>query len=591
MMKFAAFIIGCIWLFLPACKNQATGHQPPNVIIVMSDDQGNNLGCLGNPWLKTPHIDQLSKESVHLTNFHHDMLCTPSRSALMTGRYPIRTGAWRTSRGRSMMRAEEVTIAEVFRENGYATGQFGKWHLGDTWPFRPQDQGFDEVVGLLCGGIGQIADYWGNSYFDDTYYHNGVPEKYEGYCTDVFFNEAIRYIREKKNAPFMIYLAPNVAQVPNLVDDHYAEPYREMGLESGQAIYYGMMTNLDDNMGRLLQVLEEEGLSDNTILLYTTDDGPQKNGQQFDKGGWSLENGFNAGLRGGKGSSYEGGHRLFSFIKWPAGDVGGGKKMDQFTSIMDVMPTMLELCNIKVPGELDMDGVSFKPGLFGEEIPESDERPLVISKFNNDESDTLTGNFCVMFGDWRYNNVGELYNVKDDLAQRQDLASQYPEMLTKMRTIYAEWLDQTTGTIREPVRFVMGDERAPVISLTTQDNYMAKGNSVFSPREVLNLASKNGPWKVKFVRAGTYRISLSRYPLYTNLPIGVQSAKGKADFDAVLARLSVGGQVVEKKISPMDTYAAFEMKLEVGDADLQTWLVASDGLEIPAYFVDVEYYD
>jgi len=557
----------------------------------MSDDQGNNLGCLGNPWLKTPHIDQLSKESVHLTNFHHDMLCTPSRSALMTGRYPIRTGAWRTSRGRSMMRAEEVTIAEVFRENGYATGQFGKWHLGDTWPFRPQDQGFDEVVGLLCGGIGQIADYWGNSYFDDTYYHNGVPEKYEGYCTDVFFNEAIRFIREKKKAPFMIYLAPNVAHLPNRVDSVYAKPYQEMGLESGQAIYYGMITNLDENMGRLLKVLDEEGLSENTILLYTTDDGPQKNGQQFDEGGWALEKGFNAGQRGGKGSSYEGGHRLFSFVKWPAGDVGGGKKMDQFTSIMDVMPTMLELCNIQAPEELDLDGVSFKAGLFGEEILGSEKRPLVISKFNNDESDTLTGNLCVMFGDWRYNHEGELYNVKDDPAQRQDLADQHPELVAKMKAIYAEWLDHATGTIHEPVRFVMGDERAPVISLTTQDSYMARGNSAFSPRGELNLEAKNGPWKVKFVRGGTYRITLSRYPLYTSLPIGVQSEKGKADFDAIMARLSVGGQVVEKKISPMDTYVAFEMKLEVGDADLQTWLVASDGLEVPAYFVDVEYLD
>lgn len=590
-MKFLTFFVACVWLFLPSCNNQSAGEQPPNLIIVMSDDQGNNLGCLGNPWLKTPHIDQLSEESVHLTNFHHDMLCTPSRSALMTGRYPIRTGAWRTSRGRSMMRTEEVTIAEIFRENGYATGHFGKWHLGDTWPFRPQDQGFDEVVGLLCGGIGQIADYWGNTYFNDTYYHNGEPQKYEGYCTDVFFNETIRFIREQKGKPFMIYLAPNVAHLPNRVDSIYAQSYMEMGLEKGQSVYYGMITNLDENMGRLMQALDEEGLSENTILLYTTDDGPQKNGQQFDQGGWALEKGFNAGQRGGKGSSYEGGHRLFSFVKWPAGGIGGGEKMDFFTSIMDVMPSMLELCDIEVPTDLDLDGVSFKPGLYGKAIHGSNERPLVISKFNNDETDTLTGNLCVMLGDWRYNHDGELYNVKEDPAQRENVADQHPEMVEKMKTIYGEWLDHTTGTIREPVRFILGDVRAPVISLTTQDTYMAKGNSVFSPRGVLNLEQKNGPWKVRFARDGTYRITLSRYPLYTHLPMGIHSEKGNADFDAAMARLSVGEIVDEQEISPNDTLVSFEVEVKSGDADLQTWLIASDGMEIPAYFVDVEYID
>jgi len=389
----------------------------------------------------------------------------------------------------------------------------------------------------------------------------------------------------------MIYLAPNVAHLPNRVDSSYAKPYLEMGLEKGQSIYYGMISNLDENMGRLMQALDVEGLSENTILLFTTDDGPQKNGQQFDQGGWALESGFNAGQRGGKGSSYEGGHRLFSYVKWPAGGIGGGEKMDQFTSIMDVMPTLLELCSIDVPRGLDLDGVSFRPGLYGEEIAGSDERPLVISKFNNDESDTLTGNLCVMFGDWRYNHEGELHNVKEDPAQRDDLAEQYPEVIEQMKAIYAEWLDHATGSIREPVRFILGDARVPVISLTTQDSYMPRGNSVFSPGGVLKLDTKNGPWKVRFVRDGSYRITLSRYPLYTQLPMGIHSGNGKADFDAAMARLSVGERVVEKRVSPEDSHVSFEVSMKAGDADLQTWLIASGGLEIPAYFVDVERLD
>ena len=591
MTRVLFFVALIAILILTSCVGSDSESVPPNVIIIMSDDQGNNLGCLGNPWLKTPHIDQLSAESVRLTNFHHDMLCTPSRAALMTGRYPIRTGAWRTSRGRSNMRTEEVTIAELFKENGYRTGQFGKWHLGDTWPFRPQDQGFEEVVGLLCGGIGQISDYWGNDYFDDTYYNNGIPTRYEGYCTDVFFNEAISFIKDNKDQPFMVYLAPNVAHLPNRVDSIYSQPYQDMGLEKGQSIYYGMITNLDENMGRLLNTLEEEGLDDNTIVLYTTDDGPQKNGQQFDEGGWALENGFNAGQRGGKGSSYEGGHRLFSFVRWPAGGIGGGKVMPQFTSIMDVMPTMADLCGIELPGGLDLDGVSFKPGLYGKDIPRSEERPLVISKFNNDEADTLTGNVCVMQGDWRLVSNKELYNVKDDPAQRVDVADLHPEMVQKMKEVYKEWLDHTTGTIHEPVRFVLGDGHTSVISLTTQDSYMPRGNSVFSPRGVLNLDTKNGPWKVTFSRDGRYRFTLSRYPVYTALPIGKNSLSGEIDFDASLARLVVGDMVVKQPVSQNDTHVIFEMEVKAGDADLQTWLVSADGLQIPSYFVDVEYID
>ncbi|MCK4746996.1 MAG: sulfatase-like hydrolase/transferase, partial [Bacteroidales bacterium] len=331
------------------------------------------------------------------------------------------------------------------------------------------------------------------------------------------------------------------------------------------------------------------GLDDNTIVLYTTDDGPQMNGQQFDEGGWALDNGFNAGQRGGKGSSYEGGHRLFSFVRWPAGGIGGGKMMPQFTSIMDVMPTMVDLCGIELPGGLDLDGVSFKPGLYGEDIPGSEERPLVISKFNNDESDTLTGNLCVMYGDWRFVSNAELYNVKDDPEQRIDVVDQYPEMVQKMKEIYLEWLAHATGGIHDPVRFVLGDERAPKISLTTQDTYMAKGNSVFSPRGVLALYTQNGPWKVHVARDGKYRFILSRYPLYAHLPFGQNSSTGEPDFNATIARLSLGERVLQQNISPADTHVVFELEVKAGDADLQTWLVSSDGLEIPSYFVDAQY--
>jgi arylsulfatase A-like enzyme len=487
-----------------------------------------------------------------------------------------------------MMRTEEVTIAEIFRKNGYRTGQFGKWHLGDTWPFRPQDQGFDEVVGLLCGGIGQISDYWGNDYFDDMYYHNGIPTQYEGYCTDVFFNETMRFIQDSKDEPFMIYLAPNVAHLPNRVEEEYASPYQEMGLEKGQSIYYGMITNFDDNMGRLMKMLEEEGLKENTVVIYTTDDGPQSNGQQFDEGGWPLENGFNAGQRGGKGSSYEGGHRLFSFVRWPDGGLKVGSEIDDLTSVTDILPTVLDLCDIEIPKELDLDGRSFKTGLYGKPLPNNEERSIVISKFNNDEKDTLTGNMCVMYKDWRLNHLGELFNIADDREQRNDIAKDHPEIMELMYEKYSDWLSHTTGDIKVPVRFVLGDKRAPVISLTTQDSYMPKGNSAFSQKHVSELNDKNGPWKVTLAKTGRYKFTLSRYPIYTGLPFNMNVHRDKVNFDAVQAKILVGDKIVQKEIKATDNKVVFELDLKAGDTDLQTWLISSDGMEIPSYFVDVE---
>ena len=207
-----------------------------------------------------------------------------------------------------MMRGDVYTIAEAFRDNGYATGHYGKWHLGDNWPMAPQDQGFNDVVGLRCGGIGQIADYWGNDYFDDTYYRNGKPEKFEGYCTDVFFNETMRFIREKKDEPFFIYLAPNITHLPLKVAEKYSKKHVDNGIDEKLAILYGMIDNLDENMGRLLACLKETGVDENTIILMTTDDGVQGASISRTPDYWNM------GMRGKKGSQEEGGHRVFSYL-------------------------------------------------------------------------------------------------------------------------------------------------------------------------------------------------------------------------------------------------------------------------------------
>jgi len=193
----------------------ALQSRKPNVILVMTDDQGyGDLSCHGNPVLKTPHLDQLLAESVRFTDFHVSPFCTPTRAALLTGHAAGYTGAYRTSSGRTKMYPDEQTLGHLFGENGYVTGMVGKWHLGDNAPHRPQDRGFQDVVWHRCGGIGQASDYWGNDYFDDTYERNGSFEKFEGYCTDVWFREGIRFIEENRERPFFLYLALNAPTVP-----------------------------------------------------------------------------------------------------------------------------------------------------------------------------------------------------------------------------------------------------------------------------------------------------------------------------------------------------------------------------------------
>jgi arylsulfatase A-like enzyme len=239
----------------------------PNIILVLTDDQGyGDLACLGNPWLKTPHLDQLHAQSTRLTNYHTGTTCAPTRASLLTGQAHNRLGVWHTIGGRSLLPPAAQTLPEYLRQHGYRTGLFGKWHLGDNYPLRPQDQGFDEVLMHGGGGVGQTPDYWGNDYTDDTYLHNGQPQAFTGYCTDVWFAEATRFIEQNQTRPFFCYISPNAPHSPYRVPATYREPYAQ-NPDVPNPDFYGMIANLDENMGRLMQLLEKQGLADNTILV------------------------------------------------------------------------------------------------------------------------------------------------------------------------------------------------------------------------------------------------------------------------------------------------------------------------------------
>ena len=319
----------------------------PNVVLIITDDQGyGTVGVHGNDQIKTPNMDRLANEGVEFTRFYGNPLCSPTRASLMTGRYCYRTGILHTSRGGALMSGEEVTAADLFSEAGYRTGMFGKWHLGDNYPMRPTDQGFEEAVWHKGGGIGQTPDRPG-SYFYPKLYRGGEGFQAKGYCTDVFFDEALSFIESHQKEPFFVFIPTNAPHDPLEISDEYADPYREMGLDDRVARVYGMVENIDDNIGKLLAKLDQLGLDSDTMVIFLSDHGPARGR-------------YNSGLRSSKGDVYEGGIRVPYFMRWPGG-LQAGKKVDRIAAHIDVLPTLVTLCGLDKPDDLQVDGIDLTP--------------------------------------------------------------------------------------------------------------------------------------------------------------------------------------------------------------------------------------
>ena len=344
-----------------------------DVIFVLTDDQGyGDLGCNGNMSIRTPNIDTFADEAIRMTNFHSGTTSAPTRASLLTGHYNNATRVWHTIMGRSILDSDEYTLANAFSDNGYTTAIFGKWHLGDNYPYRPQDRGFDESL-AHGGGIGQTPDYWGNDYFDDIYYRNGTPEQQQGYCTDIWFREAENFItRHKGGKPFFCYLSLNAPHSPYHIDEEYVSEFRN-NPDIVEPRFYGMISNIDKNFGELIELLKNSGIYDNTIIVFMTDNGTS-GGCTTDRNGF-VTRGYNAGMRGKKGSPYDGGHRVPFFIRIPGFN---SFSCNTLTSCIDFMPTITDLCELDIPEDLVFDGISIKSALYGD-CPD-ENRTLVSTK-------------------------------------------------------------------------------------------------------------------------------------------------------------------------------------------------------------------
>jgi len=587
----------CLLVFsiqtLAGCSPGKKGGMPPgrpNVILLITDDQGfGDLACHGNPYILTPHLDQFCHEAVSFTNFHVSTTCAPTRGALMTGRHTNRLNVFHTIAGRSLLYEDEVILPQILARSGYQCGMFGKWHLGDNYPFRPGDRGFHVVVRHGGGGISQMPDYWGNDYFGDTYWHNGEPETYTGYCTDVFFEEAMRFIRENKDRPFFCYLSTNAPHGPLNVPVEYVDLYREMDqVPERVKRFYGMITNIDDNFHRLEQQLEALGLKENTLLIFMTDNGTALGHQVFD-----------GGLRGHKGSEYEGGHRVPFMLRWPVGEIGGGRKVEQLAAHFDLLPTLADLLDLDLAGSKPLDGTSLKPLLYGETegwpnrilFVDTQRRPDLV-KYKQ---------YAVMDDSWRLVNGHELYHMQEDPGQTQNLIDEHPEVATRLAEAYEHWWESIVeegvehrfayikaGSPQEnPVRICSHDMRTPLLDFWHQ--YGA-----------VEAAKGQGIWKVEIVEEGDYSISLRRFPRESGLAINARFAASPAlpelersmpasqnpGFVEAFLRMGKVSQSSGIKVDAVE--AVFSLHLPSGKYDMEATLKDRQGRMHPAYFVYIE---
>jgi len=545
------------------------GGQKPNVLIILTDDQGyGDLSCHGNPILKTPNLDNSHAKSIRLTDFHVAPKCTPTRGQLMTGCDAMRNGATRVCQGRSMMRESLPTMADIFRDGGYRTGHFGKWHLGDSYPHRPQDRGFDRTIHHGAWGITSIADYYANDYWDDMYRHNDKLQKYEGYCTDVWFNQAMQWMQARQAAgqPFYCYLATNCPHVPNRAPEKFIKPY--VG-KKGPADFYGQIANIDMNVGRLMKWMRQRGLIKNTILIFMGDNGSS-----------SGAGVYNAGMRGHKGELWEGGHRVQCFIRWPEGELGSPRDIDELTQVQDILPTLIDLCSLR-PGDLArrrFDGTSLADLLrgTGDRI---DDRMLVVQIGAHPKK----GDAAVMRGKWRMVK-GNLYNIEEDPHQDTNLASKHPEVLEAMRKNYDQWWKEMQEPFAQTRWIHLGSDNANPTMLYSSDWQ----GSYADNRGNLVSGDRKGYWNVRVTRDGLYEFTLYRWWPHSDK----QLTEGRGAVPISSASVEIGDVKLKGNV-PQDKEGAksvsFTARLEVGEYRLQTMFFDKNGKALcSAYYTQVE---
>ncbi|MCL6295133.1 arylsulfatase [Jejuia spongiicola] len=508
-------ILIVILLFLATTISFSQESNLPNVILIITDDQGyGDFGFTGNDQIKTPVLDALSKRSIRFNNFYVSPVCAPTRSSLMTGRYSLRTGVRDTYNGGAIMASNEVTIAEMLKQANYKTGMYGKWHLGDNYPSRPIDQGFDESLIHLSGGMGQVGDFTtyfqgDRSYFDPVLWYNGQPRMYDGYCSDIFTDNAINFIEKNHKAPFFCYLSFNAPHTPLQVPDEYYQMYadidpsitfeknksskvkmNEKDKEDARKVY-AMVSNIDDNIGKVISKVKSLGIEDNTIIIFMTDNGPQQ-----------LR--YVGGMRGLKGSVYRGGIRVPLLFSYP-NQFKGNKDIETTTAHIDILPTIAKLCRVEAPKNKKIDGNSLLPLIKNEKVDWA-ERSLFF--YWTRRYPELYNNIAIQKGDYKlvgktnYNAPIEdfqMFDIKNDPNEQNNIVLKNKNfakgLKQNLNQIYKE-LISSNNLINQPSISVGSEFENPII---------LNRNDAGGERGIWNQEEIFGKWYVD-VAEGHYNI-------------------------------------------------------------------------------------
>ena len=585
----ACFVLICtVWVSSGFSEEQ----DRPNVVVVITDDQGyGDLSCHGNPVLKTPGIDQLYNESVRLVDYHVAPTCSPTRAALQSGHWTNRTGVWHTIMGRSMLRENEPTIGEVFSDAGYATGMFGKWHLGDNYPFRPEDRGYTEVLRHGGGGVGQTPDYWDNAYFDGSYWHNGKPEAVNGYCTDVFFDYAKQFIKTQKAAkkPFLAYISTNAPHGPLHCPEEFSKPYIDKhGSKVGN--FFGMIANIDDNVSKLRAFLDDEGLTDNTIFIFTTDNGTATGAGVF-----------NSEMRGRKGSEYDGGHRVPFFVHWPNGNLKTAVDVEPITHAVDVLPTLMDLCHVTSSKERNFDGKSIASLLRGKPDTNTDwDNRILVTDSQRVKDPIMWKSSSVMTSKWRLVNGKELYDIHSDPGQKNDVAKAYPGEVRRLRDFYQGWWEEIEPSFKNATSIYLGHPKSNPARLTSHD-WITTGSTPWNQghiRKGVDNEKSTGFWYVNVHSPGTYEVELRRWPEEANLAINsglkpgapvpgaraYRETPGREFSTLDTAHVEIFGKKHSSSFDQDDVKTKFRIELPAGKTKLTASFTGPEDQSVGAYY-------
>jgi arylsulfatase A-like enzyme len=588
-----------VLLLLTACTSDIPSEKP-NVVLIITDDQGyGDIAAHGNPVIETPNLDDLYRESIRFTNFHVDPTCSPTRAALMTGRYAHRVNVWHTIMSGNFLPEEEVTMAELFSQSGYKTAIFGKWHLGGSYPFRPIDQGFETWVGQGDGGTGTTTDYWFNDRVNDRYLVQGHWQSIPGYGPDVFFDKANQYIKsQEKDSPFFMYLSTYVPHNPlTLPDTTWVNKYRDK-VPLKTAYYYASIERIDHNIGLLREALKEKGIDKNTILIFMTDNG----------GTYGI-NIFNAGMRGGKGTQYDGGHRVPFYVHWPARNLDEGKDIKNLTAHIDVLPTLIDLCNLKHPS-VHMDGHSLEPLLFGDTAAWK-PRNLVVEVQRERHLEKWTKS-SVLTGNWRLVDGKELYHIKSDSGQQTDVSETFPDTLKKLAMMYDTYWKSVTKEPEKSKAAIVDSNYEEITELNAADWIPLNGSlTPWNQHHVSSGYRQEGRWEIRVDQPGDYIVEISRWPVESGLAIN-EAMKPKDTIDAYEldigrkfsiynvdnthyeplniagARLKIDSLSWDKPVQSSDQSISFNVKLRQGQHTVKAdFLNGSGEIVTGAYYARV----